>query len=260
VSVARFTESVVALAGGRLPAISRYADFSVGRAWKSIVVSLAPAFVTLDGRAGYGETEEKDQGFIARVTPYDAIDHPGALPGLESAVRAQVSASYGRSEINYDDSEISYVDEDQADPIVGQERKGFGVHAAFTMPLGIEERLRASGRSWVADLFTPLLSVGATWEESTFDGAQSSSNRPIERRGFEGTIANVFTWRRGHVDDPDGMIHGDTRGLGIGLQFARVAGFRYDHAVVPQATFLKEVERDGFTAFVDPLQLWKRLH
>ena len=188
VSVGRLVESVAALTGGRLPTISRYFDVSVGHAWKSIVVSLSPAFVSLDGRPGYGETEARDKGLLARATPYDAIDYPGALPGLESAFRARIAASYGRSEINYDDSWITYLDEDQADPIVGEKREGFAIHAAFAMPLATEERLRSGGKGWVVDLFSPLLSVGTTWEESTFDRPESgpisiSCDRPTSRAG-----------------------------------------------------------------------------
>lgn len=259
VSAARFAEALATLSGGRFPAISRYADVSLGHAWKSIAVSLSPAFVTLDGRSGYGETTEKDRGLLARVTPYDAIGYPGGLPGLESAFRARISASYGWSEINYDDSNISYIDESQSDPIVADKRKGFAVHTALTMPLATEERLRSGGKGWLVDLFTPVLSFGATWEETKYDGPISSSYPAIERNGLEATFANVFTLRRGHVDDPAGTVIGDTSGFGVGLRYGRVAGFRYDHAVVPQSIYLKDVDRNGFTAFVDPVELWKRL-
>jgi hypothetical protein len=79
-------------------------------------------------------------------------------------------------------------------------------------------------------------------------------------RGFEVTLFNVFSLRRGHISDPDGSVHGATTGWSLGYAFAGAVGFRYDHATVPQATDpetgqrFADVHRRAWSVFVDPIR------
>jgi hypothetical protein len=57
------------------------------------------------------------------------------------------------------------------------------------------------------------------------------------------------------VDDPSGNIHGDTWGFSVGLQYRGILGARYDWAEIPEASFLSDVHREGFTIWFDPYRL-----
>jgi len=53
---------------------------------------------------------------------------------------------------------------------------------------------------------------------------------------------------------PSRSIVDDTYGFGVGLQYRGIVGARYDWAEVPQAPFLREVHREGFTIWFDPVR------
>ena len=124
VAVVQTLESLGALAGLHGNPVSRFADISLGHTRKHVEVNLAPAFVSLNGLAADGRVVEKDRGLLVRLTPYDAIGHPGMAPGLERAVRIRVDGAYGASERNYSGAMISYIDDSQADPVYEEDRKG----------------------------------------------------------------------------------------------------------------------------------------
>ena len=134
------------------------------------------------------------------------------------------------------------------------------MRVSVSVPESVERGWRARHRWWMADAFLPLFSFGATWESSKYrpDGSAPVSSK-VTRSGWEATIANFFTLRRGHIDDPVGTVVGDTWGWGMGLDVAHVAGVRYDRASVPQSKYLKErVVRNGLVVFFDPIETWKR--
>ena len=222
-------------------------------------MDFAPATVTLDGSAGRGESKNRDQGLLVRVTPYNAIDYPGLIPQIENTIRARIDVSYATAAVNYDNNaSISYIDEDQSDPFV-KLHWGWAVHADFTLPALTGESDQSGPPDWLCNLITPLVSFGGTLEHSQPAINDVKSGEEIDLSGWELTIANIFWLRRGHVEDPTGTVIGDTYGWGLGLQFGKVGGFRYDHAIVPQSIYLGDVERKGFTVFLDPVRLYQRL-
>jgi hypothetical protein len=81
-------------------------------------------------------------------------------------------------------------------------------------------------------------------------------NEPdIRNRGWEVTVANIVSIRRGHIKDKRGDIIDETSGWGLGFQVGSFGGFRFDKAVVPQARVLEHVHPSGFTVFVRPLEI-----
>jgi len=260
-SLAQLFESVAMLAGKDPPAITRWGDVSLGHTWKSVLVNLAPATVTLDGRAGFAQADESDRGIFARLTPYNSIRYPGMLTGIEGTLRARLDLSYGASSINYDeDPTLSYIDEDQADPFAEDSRHGWAVHADFTLPAQSEQSLRSEKFGWIYDVIAPLLSFGATWEKSQYSIQGADVGQEIDLSGWELTIANIFTYRQGDINDVTGTVIGGTSGWSVGLEYAGVAGARYDKATVLQSIYLQtDVTREGFTAYLDPLALSRAL-
>lgn len=81
----------------------------------------------------------------------------------------------------------------------------------------------------------------------------------IDLTGWELEILNIFTLRNGHIDDPTGTVIGDTSGWAVGLEFGKLGGFRYDQATVPQSIYLGDVTREGYTVWLDPVELARRI-
>lgn len=130
-----------------------------------MVVDLAPASVTLDGLAARGESENRDHGLFARITPYNSINFPGTLPGVEKLFRARLDASYGTAAVNFDnDATIAYIDGDSPDPLAKDSHWGWAFHVDLTLSALTEESLRTKHPGWIAGLVSPLVSFGATNE------------------------------------------------------------------------------------------------
>jgi len=90
------------------------------------------------------------------------------------------------------------------------------------------------------------------------DGARTSS-LSIEQSGFEITLLEVFSLRRGNWKNPDGDIDGDTSGWSVGVELDGLGGFRYDEASRPQATGLDDVDREAWLVHLDVLGIAQRL-
>jgi hypothetical protein len=245
-SVAQLIENVGLRFGHRLPAVSRFAEASIGHSWKRIEYQQ-------EGAAhGSSEVDTKDRGYLLRVTPYNSIDYPGMIPELENLIRARFDASYGAAEQNYDDN-VAYYSGGTALPVIEDHRHGSAFHVAIGLPTTIEENWRAAGIGWLYELVTPLLSYGRTSERSQRYLSGDVAGTEAERTGWEITVANIFSYREGHVEDPTSTIIGDTWGWGVGLRFGDLVGIQYDHATVPQSIFLDEdVDQNGFSIYVNP--------
>ena len=83
-SVAQLLRSAGLAAGHRFPAIDRYVDASLGHSWKHV----SHWDVGTSTFLGQGDVNKQDRGYLIRVTPYNAIDYPGFIPGLDSITRA----------------------------------------------------------------------------------------------------------------------------------------------------------------------------
>lgn len=249
VSLLELASNIAEATGGSRWGVSRWLMVALGHSWKDIVVDLAPEDVTLDGRAGRGETEEKDRGILVRVTPFDGI---GARPpGDAEGVRQRVELAGGFAQLNYDDSKISYIDEDQANSIVEDRRLGFSARWTLALP--------ARG-AWIWNFASPTLSAGLALQQSKYYDESVQVAGTVNRSGEELVVANMLWLRHGYVDDKVGTVENDTWGLGVSLAYRNAIGARFDWAQVPQSKYLEQdVERRAVTAFLDPLRLWREL-
>ena len=245
-SLAEAISSWAALGGRPAPAIARHADVAVGFASKDVDIALAP--VTMSGTAsGTG----LDYGVLLRASP---LVTPA---GAELPLRLDLA--YGYSVQNFNDEQLTFLNEDESSPLTRMHRNG--VAGRFAM--GPPARLRSGASpalAWLLDSLDPLISVGMArdWEHNSAGGQAYFYD--VERFGVEVAVANVFTWRTGHVTDRVGGIDGGTSGWGLGFHIGRLAGFRYDRATIPQASDsgLPDVERKGYTVFVDLVTLFER--
>jgi len=252
-------ESLTALAGARVPRLSRFGDVSLGHNWKQVKVDLAPAAFTQDQVAARGSVQTMDRGLLVRATPYDAIGYPGWFPALERVARARLDWAYGWSEQNYDDETIQVGTE--TDPVYREEIEGYAIHASVTPPPRVWGPEAEDRAGWLIQAVTPLLSFGVTREASRRFVGAVEQGRFVERKGWELTVLNVFSLRHGHVDDPTIAIREDTSGWGVGFQYRDLGRIQFDHASVPLSGYLASpMKPNGVSVWVDPVRLWNRLH
>ncbi len=264
-NILEFSEHVMRAGGLDPPPLTRYGDVAVGWSEKKAHVFLAPADLTLGQSRAEGFVTTHDSGLLIRATPYNAIDYPGLLPALDRIARTRVDVSHGRSTQNYDDAKISYIDQDQADPIVRFHLTGWTAHVAVALPSSAQKALESEGLGWLPAWITPFVSWGKVWDKETpmiLDRAAGTgqTGTRVQKKGWELTLANIYTIRRGWIDDPAGTIQGKTTGWGLGLHVKNLAGFSYDEATVPQSIYLGRVHRKSFTLYANPIEAWGAVH
>jgi hypothetical protein len=270
-SLATVWDRLLGLAGPGGRPLGQFADLALGLTFKDFEDFLAPDNLLQDNRGGRGEASTMDWGYLARLSLYDSVDQPGIWPALDRFLDPlsgglRIAGARGRAVHNFDDEWIVHVDIDQGDPAPKAYRRAWSVHVASGLPAWLREPLQESDLGWLAGALTPLISWGQCWEDVTagilwdsvlgqYVFAEDERDRE-ERSGWELTIANVWSIRRGRVDYATGDVHGDTEGQGFGLRIGPLASFRYDEAKVPQAVGLPRVKRHGYTVQVDALALW----
>jgi hypothetical protein len=173
---------------------------AAGITLKYVYVSLAPKEFTLDGEAGTGDTFAADLGALYELKVTNDLP-------LYAGVNVQNLGP-----------DISFIDEDQSDPIGRNLKVGVGARV-----LG-------------ADPFR----FGAE-----FDVNKSliySDEKPIYNAGLEAAFRAstdlVAALRAGYIHDKDGDIIDPTFGFGI-----RLSGLAFDYASVPQAEGLDRVSK-----------------
>lgn len=249
-NVVEALENGLRLLGKSAPDWSRYADLSIGHSWKSVEVDLFPALGPIGGVAARGESKERDRGLLIRVTPLDQTSS-GSEP-RDHGLRFRLDGSVGFSQRNYGDDRISYVDPTDSDPIAEERILGFAGRLTMELP--------HDAGDWIWDFLSPSVSLGGTWETAKYyDGDARVGGDASKRRGQEIVVAGIVAARIGHETWDDALIDGDTYGMSLMLQYRRMAGFRYDFASVPQSILLDDVDREGFTLFVDPIRVWRAM-
>jgi hypothetical protein len=241
------------------PAPERW-RLAIGHTWKTYTDLLAPGELMLDSRDAGAEVDTKDLGAHGRWRAIDTRDTADGWLRRHGGAQLDLAASWSR--LNYDEASVVYIDDDQRDPIARVDRLAASARlAAAHLDLGAPD-------SWLGRLgagLSPLLSVGVVYEQrdrvlpAERDGVRDwddwSDREQVTAYGVELTLANVFSYRLGHVDDDGNGIAGGSSGWSVGLDLGRVGGFRYDEATVPQSDGLDDVTREGWTAFVDVVEL-----
>jgi len=229
-----------------------FGDFSYGIQRKRAVVVLGLSI------AGEPNRDAEDWGVLARISPL----HPGFPEGNS---QFSVDLGYGAALLSANDVTVTYPPGYPV-PVSRIRRTGGSVRIAFQ---GAGVIARGPGPlALLAEGAVPLvqLSIAADDERVGLTAAWDIFRRAgfilpytVHRRGFELGVANMAFVRFGHVEDRMGDIVDDTFGWGVQLPFADVGGVRYDHASVPQASGLQDVKRDGWSMWLDPLALVRRL-
>jgi len=242
--------------GVRAPPLSRFGDVSIGWTEKKTHVFLAATGLTPTGFQVSGDVTTHDSGILVRATPYNAIDYPGLLPAVDRVLRARVDVSYGGSTQSFNDPRIGYAPSGSS-PVARVQRKGWAAHVALSFSSRAEEALRSRRLGWLPAWVSPLLSWGKAWDREVpmvLDPASGHvPGKRAEKSGWEMTIANIYSIRKGQIDDPAAFVEGTTSGWSLGLHVKNLAGLCYDRATIPQAGFLKPAHRKALTLYVNPI-------
>lgn len=260
INVIEFAENMVARRLHSPHPFSRYGDVSFGYSTKKADVNLAPSWPTPDGRMATATVRTEDAGLVIRLTPLNTIDGPGILAidpelarTLEPLGGIRLDVAIGRSVINRGKKLPVHGDFEPVNSLVQNDRRGWAVQGAIGLPPAARRVFQAGGLGFLAEGLSPLIQVGVARDR--LHAGWPFSEPDIHNRGWEVTVANILTLRRGHIKDRRGDIIDDTSGWGLGFRVGNYGGFRYDHAVVPQARALGRVKRNGFTIFVRPLEI-----
>jgi hypothetical protein len=239
---------------------SRYAAVGVGYVRRDFEDYLAPDNLVGPG-GGRAQGSASDKGIAIRITPVQMDDFSDTF-GLRAGV------GLGWSVLADTDEFIRHVDADQSDPFPRAFVTGWSVHAALTLSPTVRARPERSLGRVLLEAVDPLLSFtltgqtikpGFKWTGEDYVYERDSSGRYDEDgAGWEIGLANILFLRGGNVTADYADIDDSTSGWGLNLQAGRMGGFRYDHATVPQAAGLPEVERKGWSIWVDPLEIFGR--
>jgi hypothetical protein len=237
---ARAGQKVAELMGHDPADVSRYGDVS-SASWQEARDELGPM--------GSGGTNAHELGVLVRFSPTQFIPTVRDVFGLDF--------SYGRSNLSDGNPTVSFPGEDTATEVSQHERRGLAMRGTLDWPA---MSARMGGPAWLWKGLHPLLSVAHADDHSLI--GTSTSKYDTDGDGWEVTVANVYSWRTGHYQDPLGAIEGDTRGWSVGLPIGGLAGVRYDFARFPQAktSGLPDLERHAVTAWIDALQVWRLAH
>ena len=235
VSLGRATEGIAQLFGHDPPAFSRYGDVSFGMYSKEVEIQFGETFV--------GETSAHDVGLLVRLSPLEWF--PPTRDGL-----VDVDFAYGWSMLSYDGERVF------GTPPSEHDRNGKAVRAALVWP---EEWFGGSSGGWFMAGFNPMLSVAAAFDNAEIGVGNFTYD--TEGKGYEITVANLFSYRTGHYEDLEGHIDDSTDGWSVGLPIGKLGGLRYDRARFPQASDadLPKVEREAYSFWMDPLAIWSFL-
>ncbi|MEP7224660.1 MAG: hypothetical protein ABI783_06855 [Actinomycetota bacterium] len=258
-SLAQATEALWRASGHTPPPLARYGDVALGMTKKDVTVFLSPSFSGMPGVGGDGTAE--DRGLFLRLSPYNTFDRDGEAAGFAKVMRARLDLGHGRSTINRGQPLVDLGPDVGSEPMIEESRKGWSTHVALH-PVALDRSLEDARLGWLARSLSPAFSLGAAWEDQTerfSTRGASTDESAIDKHGWELTLLNIVSMRRGHYSDPDGSIDGPTTGWSVGFALVGVAGFRYDRATVPQALDLAKVHRKAWSFFIDPLRAMREL-
>ncbi len=232
-------------------------DLSLGLARKRTHVQLAPKSMS-----GTAEATAYDLGVQARFSPLWLLPAPADAGSLKPRDLLLLDLGLGYGALNAMGGKFAFRSDDQSSPATRMRRTGYAVRLGVRMP-----RPDASGAiagqvgplALLLEGFDPLMAwVIARDHEVDVD----TPAYEVHHQGYEITIANVYTLRRGHWTDRLGDIDGPTSGWGLGIPVGPWGGFRYDKGTMPQAedSGLPDVTREGWTVWCDAVRVWRDLH
>jgi len=243
VSLAQLFEGVSRLCGRAVPDWSRHGDVSLGLNSKHIQMALGPGIS--------GEATARDIGLLVRVTPLDWTRDEDRIP-------LRLDVAFGSSVLNQNDPTIRFDSNQPPTPTSRHERNGVGLRAGLGLPTAVREGLESRSLGWLAPGLEPMIAVAYAYDNADVSAGGASPSYETTGQGFEVTLGNIVSLRRGSYEDKTGYIDDTTWGWSLGFRLGEFGGIRYDRAEFPQAanSGLEDLDREAFSAWLDPFALW----
>ena len=245
VNVMEAFATIQRLSGHEPSTLSRVVDLSLGHAWKTVTMELAPALIT---NPVNGQAHQRDVGALLRVTPIDGFPREGDPVGTSLSWRLQVAGGYSMR--NYADNGtgegfVAFIDEER---LVGGSAR-------------VSARLPVAEEGGIWNFVEPTLALALTVETANYYGGDTKLNGSgITRAGEELGLLETLYLRHGNLYYDAGDLTEHTYGVGVRLRYKKMIGFTYDWAEVPEGVgFLGQIDRQAVTFFVDPLRLRRAL-
>jgi len=232
--------------GKRSPerSLARYGDVAFGENFKDCTI----VFLPNDPHDSRARAKNHDWGVLARVSPSAFLRH-----GREGVWAADVA--FGHSVINAGDEHFVYEGaDDQGWPPSRIRRTGVAAMGSLAQPTAMHMVFEHFP---ILSALGPLLRLTVSYDhEEIVTGADYE----VDRSGQELSLLGVVDLRHGHVEDLEGEVVGDTRGIGFCLPLGKIAAFRWDYAEVPQArdSGLPNVTRRSWSMWVNPAEIIRR--
>lgn len=243
VSLARAAEALMRARGRTAPDWSRHVDVSLGMNLKHTEILLSP---TIQSAAN-----TFDAGVLVRAT---LLDRPGA----DGAIPVHLDLAIAYAMLNAGDRQFYFPASGESAPPTRQHRIGIAARYSLDPPLASLGRLES--RPWFLRGLTPVLQLGVSADAvGATPAGVPARTWWAEGFGTEAVVFSLLTLRVGYDNDKPGQIQDFSYGIGVALPIGRVAGVRFDHASFPQAkdSGLADISRDSFTAWIDPLEMWR---
>lgn len=237
--------------------LGRYLSVAVGFNKHEFKDHLATDQILQDQGGGEGSGESTDRGYVIRgTTPVLDMGYVGLMAGF----------ARGSSLLSDADEFIDHIGADQSDPFPRAYLEGWSFHAALVGGQALDDWATTDAKRVLVNAIDPLLSYtyteqtnvpGYVWTGTDYVyGRDTSGQQEESGGGREIGILNTIYFRSGYVEAVYGNINGRTSGWGINLQAGLMGGFRYDYATVPQATGLPEVNRESWSFWIDPMEIF----
>lgn len=146
-----------------------------------------------------------------------------------------LESSLGYSSNNVQDVEIQYGESDHKDPILEENRMGFGVFGA------LKSHNYLSNSPLSEDFFKYLISAQFLYAKTTYGDSH------IDAYGSEIGLLDTFFLRNGYYSDKDGSIQGKTYGYGIKLNIYDRGFVEFNKGVFPGGEMQDKQDKTEFT-------------
>ncbi len=130
--------------------------------------------------------------------------------------------SIGYKQFNLIDEHVSYINDEQKDPIGQNKIFGIGLGASVPLKNIVEE---GNGLlNWTENCMTLRVLTSQNF---------SKIHSEVKSSGVEIGVFDTFYYRIGNFSDPDGEIKGTTSGFGLNLHYADVIALEFNSAEFP---------------------------
>ena len=224
--------------------INNFGEISLGYSYDDLYSKLSPIGTGTYEVDEYGAAESSfsSYGIIGRISP---LNETNALGGF-----CTLAIIGGINYINPSKDKIKYKNENRADYLP------WGTHSAIAGKIAVTKQLIPDIQIPVfEDLFKNFFSFYYSYDDAQY-GKDSADNPGYWGKGYEFTLLDIYSVRKGHYNDTAGQVKGDTSGWGINLNYKDILQFQYNYAEFPGGELQDKQDMEDYVFKVDFFKLF----